>query len=54
LVVLQTSSPVMWCKEHLGNFSVLRRVRLSILVKIYLHTEAQDPVLSIASVAPTL
>jgi hypothetical protein len=29
LVVLLVSSPVTWCEEHLWNFSLLQRVRLS-------------------------
>jgi hypothetical protein len=31
LVALLTSSPIMWCEEHLWNFSVFQRVHLSSL-----------------------
>jgi hypothetical protein len=41
LVALKTSSPVMWRKEHLWNFSVLQRVQLSSLVTPYLPVHVQ-------------
>jgi hypothetical protein len=39
LVALLTSSPAMWRKEHLWNFSVLFRVHLSNLV----HLKLREP-----------
>jgi hypothetical protein len=38
LVALLTSSPAMWCLEHLWNFSVLKRIHLSnIVIKMTLN-----------------
>jgi hypothetical protein len=39
LVSLLTALPLMWRKEHLWNFSVLRRVHLSnLIIFVFTHS----------------